>query len=217
MIRSHRHALAIFAALTLAIAAPAVASDDAAEDSPKEASPHEEVSISFWFDDEVGLLLYGTTDPETGEPANCDPEGEAPVVEEDGAVSGDLPPGCMALVIEGGEDGPNHGDVMSQTVAALKEIRSELDGPFGQYVREIAHSDFGKKDKDGTEESDEDADEGELPDETSAESENNSDKDKDGEHGPPDHAKGQKDEGDDSGADDEKGPPAHAKAHGRNK
>ena len=39
----------------------------------------------------------------------------------------------------------SHGDVVSQAVHALKEM--DLDGPFGQYVRVIAHSDAGKEDQ----------------------------------------------------------------------
>ena len=95
---------------------------------------------------------------------------------------------CMTLIIEGGEDGPNHGNVVSQSVHALKGMELAEGVPFGHYVRELAKSDFGKKhyDEDGEEE-----ELVEVP-ETDIKGDDG-DKDKDGNgHGKPDHAKGPK-------------------------
>jgi hypothetical protein len=215
---TRRPLLLAIALIALAVAAPAVASEDT-EDENKAGI--QTAPVSFWFDDDIGLLLYGTTDPETGETVDCTPIDEAPTVEEDGTVSGDLPVGCMALVMDGANGDINHSDVVSQTVKTLKEIRADLDGPFGQYVREIAHSDFGKSDKDSDDDADGDDDDTDVD---ADESDKNKKFEKNDDHGSPDHAnaggrdKTDVDESDDdTSKDDKKGPPDHAKAHGRDK
>lgn len=197
-----RPILLLVSALALGLAAPALASDDV-EDEQKSA-PHENVHLSFWFDDETGLVLYGTTGGD--EPVECDPMDDVPTVTDAGEVEGDLPEGCMALVIEASDDEINHGNVVSQSISALKDMRSELDGPFGQYVRLIAQSDAGKNGDDG-----DDADEGDEAEDADEGDEGD---------GPPDHAPahGQStSDGEDPGNKDKKGPPAHAPAYGRNK
>jgi hypothetical protein len=138
---------AVFAtAVLLAIAAPAAAQHGGEPDPP----------IVVSYDDELGIIVYSfpSDDPEA-EPVDCelaegvmysvDDEDNVTTVNGEGAP-GDLAEGCMALVIDpGNNDKVTHGAVVSQTVHALKELG--LDGPFGQYVREIAHSDAGKEDQ----------------------------------------------------------------------
>ena len=50
-------------------------------------------------------------------------------------------------VVEAGED-VNHGKVVSAFVHSLKDLKGQglLEGGLGQYVREIAQSDYGKAD-----------------------------------------------------------------------
>jgi hypothetical protein len=57
--------------------------------------------------------------------------------------------GCSAVGTLGPNGQSNHGQVVRAFVHALKGL--EYDGPRGHLVRNVAKSDFGKKDKDGGE------------------------------------------------------------------
>ena len=154
-IRFSRRPIVLITIILVLIAAPAAAAldGDSETDEPKTASS--DPILSVWFDGETGLLIYGATDPTADEPVDCTPpEGVELTIgtkgtDEEGTVEGEVPDGCSTLVIDGGASGISHGTVVSQTVHALKMIRDELDGPFGQYVRVLAQSDFGKEEADG--------------------------------------------------------------------
>lgn len=207
-----RHLIAALVTASLTLGAPALAalSDEGEEEAPKAPSADEFAPLSFWFDEETGLLVFGASPTDATEPLDCMPEEGSITVGEDGTVEGEAPDGCHAIVIDGGENGVSHGDAVSQTVRALKELRDDLDAPFGHYVREIAQSDIGKPDHDD--------DEGEE----SGEGEETEATEDDG-NGPPDHAqaRGHDKKADESGSEagngNGNGPPAHAPAHGRNR
>lgn len=57
--------------------------------------------------------------------------------------------GCFAAGTLGPNGQSNHGQVVRAYVHALKDL--EYDGPRGHLIRNIARSDFGKQDGDGTE------------------------------------------------------------------
>lgn len=210
MTRTTRNVIAILATASLTLGATAASAIEGdADDEPKTVTDDPAENLSFWFDEVLGILVYGIVDPEAEEPLDCTPADEL-TADAEGVVDGMVPDGCTVLVIDGGDNGISHGEVVSQTVHALKEIRHELDAPFSHYVREIARSDAGKGDETDEEplEPIEDADE-------TADSDGPKDKDKD--HGPPDHANAHghdKREGSGSGGN---GPPEHANAHGRDK
>ena len=155
----------------------------------------------FWYS---GLLTLRQE-----QQLDCTPTGDPLTVDEDGAVAGEIPAGCFGIVIDGTRDSISHGDVVSQTVRAVKEIRDQLDEPFGRYVRDIAKSDLG------------------MPGSgDSAVEDESSDIDDDGRtrNGPPDHANANGRDRPDSTDEDESaagasdhGPPDHVKAHGRDK
>ena len=131
-----RRTLALIVTMMLIIVVPtaANANDDPTDESKAIAvegnwAPH----LSFWFDHDQGILVFGPTDPSAEQPLDCTPTGDPLTVDEDGAVAGEIPAGCFGIVIDGTQDSISHGDVVSQTVRALKELRDELDGPFGRY------------------------------------------------------------------------------------
>lgn len=202
-----RQTIAIIAMMLIIIVPAAANASDHDTEETKTAPTTWEPRLSFWFDDDLGILVFGPTDPTAEEALDCTPTGDPLTVDEDGMVVGEIPEGCTSVVIEGGEEGISHGDVVSQIVRALKEIRGELHGPFGQYVREIATSDLGKPEKSMDTDGAEDGDDHEG-------------------HGPPDHAVARGHDKDHPSGDDtensdtdggDHGPPDHAKAHGRNK
>ncbi len=57
----------------------------------------------------------------------------------------ELPEECHGIDVAGPNGQINHGTIMSAFVHSLKDI--EFDGPRGQAVRELAHSDLGKGDQ----------------------------------------------------------------------
>lgn len=155
--RFHRRSLfltvmvaALLAVSGLAVAAPDVAhpadADFVADESP--------AVVEYEYVEDDGLLVYwlpGEEDPD-GEPVDCaealvdaDPDEDAAPVEGEVAELPELPDGCYEVDITGPNGQINHGTIMSAFVRSLKGI--EFDGPRGQAVRVLAHSDLGKGDQ----------------------------------------------------------------------
>ena len=182
--------------------------------------------FTYSFDGEKGVLVLDITGTKAGEPAPKDdpdaedlvcipvddtddesePTGE-PVDDTDEPKVDDeetLPDGCLVIDVTGPNGQINHGTVVSNTVHALKEIRDELDGPLGHYIREIAKSDLGQ----GVDGSDDDLDDDDKNKDDGAED----DKD-DGAKGDKDKEDGEKSNGN-GGRPDHAGPPEHAGGQG---
>lgn len=169
--------LAIVVALAMIVALPASAvlleDGEENEDTPL-------VSHDFYAseDDEgVNVLVFAVNEP-GDDPVDCTlPEDIEFAVDEEGTVTFTLPDGDNGDGGDGGDDGgeepaplegctlvlaenkngkTNHGQVVSAFVHALKAAFQEegLQGsmPFGQYVKEIAGSDHGKKHADDDDE-----------------------------------------------------------------
>ncbi len=178
----------------------------------------EDAPIPYAFDAEKGILILDLVGAKEGdetsdgdEPRMCLPTKDAGVDEagtaegdtaEESDVGSELPEGCLEIDVTGPNGQINHGSVVSNTVHALKEIRDELDGPLGHYIREIAKSDLGK-DRDDVVTSGE-ATDGDEPDGGKPEK-------ADKETGRPDHA------GDGNGGDGNGNAPAHSNAGGNGK
>jgi len=98
----------------------------------------------------IDLFAETTSEADLETPQECLPPEdsidetaiETATTQPDGET--ELPEGCLVVDASGPNGQINHGTVVSSVVHALKEIRDQLDGPFGQYVREFARSDLGR-------------------------------------------------------------------------
>ncbi|MDH3307237.1 MAG: hypothetical protein OEO77_06945 [Acidimicrobiia bacterium] len=154
--------VAVATALLMVIAAPAFAVE---HDSPEDPE-----GLSVDYDPDAHVIVFGidvdcSVEGLMGEFVTDEdgtitfvPDEEVPdpglgfgttVVEgEDEAETAPLE-GCTLVSGEGPNGQVNHGSIVSNTVKALKALRDsgELEGPFGQAVKEIAHSQWGKGDQ----------------------------------------------------------------------
>ncbi len=158
--------LAIVVALAMIVALPAsaVLLDNGDDETPL---------FSHDFDADSHVLVFAVNDPEAEEPVDCTlPEGIEFEVDEEGNITFTVPDGdngdggeepaplegCSLLLAENANGKTNHGQVVSAVVHALKAGFQEgsLQGsmPFGQYVKEIAGSDYGKKHADDDDDGD---------------------------------------------------------------
>ena len=96
--------------------------------APVDYRPGEDV-IVFSFPDDDGVFVDCTL---------------AIVLDELGVLTTDME-GCSAVGTLGPNGQSNHGQVVRAFVHSLKNL--EYDGPRGHLVRNVAKSDFGKKDK----------------------------------------------------------------------
>jgi len=139
----------LVAVLTLAVSGVALASEHDGEEEEAEVEASEELVDSwFWYDMELMTLVFALPDAETEETPECVPSEEpgepAEVVAEEDPVA--LPEGCVVVDVVGPSGKVTHGSVVSSFVHALKEdYDKSAHGPMGQWVREIAQSDHGKK------------------------------------------------------------------------
>ena len=126
-----------------------------ADEPVVEATETEHVyTIDPDYDADLMYLLFGfidnDEDPCEGVVILEDPADDEEVIfESDGAPVDELPPGCLAVDVTGPNEQVNHGQVVSNFVKALKGIHIKgTHGPFGQFVKVVAGTDFGKVDAD---------------------------------------------------------------------
>lgn len=186
-------AVAVLAALTLApVAALAVEHED---DSTEDGERRLAAVVDAYFDEARRLLTFSITTPDA-EAIDCAVPDDVVLERSEDSQSGDddftvvegewdVPEGCQVVDVAGPNGQVNHGQVVSNFVHALKALdRSAFDVPFGQLVRQIASSDFGKK------AADDDADDA---DEDAADDDDASTESDDDAKGPPPHANNDKD------------------------
>lgn len=181
----HRRGLimTVMVAALLAVSGLAVAAPDmqhpADADFVADESP---AVVEYEYVEDQGLLVYWLPGEEApdDEPVDCaaalldvDPDEDVDPVEGEVAELPELPGGCYGVDVTGPNGQINHGTIMSAFVRSLKGI--DFEGPRGQAVRELAHSDLGKGDQkvktgdddefgDPSDDDDNDEDEAELDD-----------------------------------------------------
>jgi len=112
-------------------------------------------TIDPTYDPDSMYLLFGFIEDDGDDP--CEGVAVVPDPADPGEVTftvdgaeGELPADCVAVDVAGPNDQANHGQVQSSFVEALKGIHNkDIHGPFGQFVKTVAGSDFGKEDPDG--------------------------------------------------------------------
>jgi len=120
-------------AFTAGIAGVAVA---ATAPAGQAASGQSDRWIGHLLDGDTNMLLWWFADPtDPAAPGSCD------AVIADPSV--DPPEGCHLVDVTGPQGQVTHGSVVSLFVHDLQS--SDVDGPMGRYVREIARSDDGKR------------------------------------------------------------------------
>ena len=143
-------------AALLAVSGLAVASTDIAHPADADFAPDESPAVvEYEYVEDQALLVYWLPGGELsdGEPVD-EPVGAddcAAALADVEPVEGEvtelpkLPDGCFVVDITGPNGQINHGTIMSAFVRSLKG--TDFDGPRGQAVRELAHSDLGKGDQ----------------------------------------------------------------------
>ena len=135
---------------------PVAEAEEVEEEDPESLVAEDELSL--WFDDETGELTFGIgldcapTDEVEGEEAAGESVASETEEESELVVSE-----CNTISVVGPSGKVNHGSVVSAFVHALKN--SDVDGPKGQLVSQVAKTDFGKVGDDSPAES-EDLDDG---------------------------------------------------------
>jgi hypothetical protein len=141
--------VALVSVLTLVMAGVAAASEHEAGEETADDSTEDLVDSWFWYDEALMQLTFALPDPETGDTPECVPgddgeEGAESLVEAAEPV--ELPEGCRTVDVVGPSGKVTHGSVVSAFVRALTEDYDKAtNGPKGQWVREVAWSDHGKK------------------------------------------------------------------------
>ena len=115
--------------------------------------------LTYAFDAANGVLILDITGGNDDEPlaegdmseetTMCIPDPGGAVVDKAIVAAADetvpeLPEGCLEINVKGPNGQINHGSVVSNTVHAFKELRAQLHGPLGHYVRELARTSLGK-------------------------------------------------------------------------
>ena len=156
---------------------PAAAQELFIVDEPA-PEPEAEYVIDYHYDPEAMVMFFGLVEEDAEEP-DCTPESgdyQVSIDPETGDVvfEGDfeLPEGCVAIPVAGPNGQVNHGQIVSHTVHALKDIHDKsTHGPFGQFVKEVAgDKELGKGDRkvkphddDGDDGDEDDLDDGMKP------------------------------------------------------
>ncbi len=78
-----RQTIAIIAMMLIIIVPAAANASDHDTEETKTTTTTWEPRLSFWFDDDLGILVFGPTDPTAEEALDCTPTGDPLTVDEE--------------------------------------------------------------------------------------------------------------------------------------